>query len=354
MNIVSMQEQDRSSRCADTRQRLGKLVGRLWSVCLDFWRENAASGTTLLAISTAVAGLILLMIILLIGADQERSIELRARKYGIVSHSLTNETSDRAASTAGAQTSEVASATAQVDALHWVRTAAFSITAIGLLAMASGAMHHQWSTRRRRVENWPRPLGSHPDRHHADGWQEVRASLGASAAELLGNRLTVRQVMSTTTPLATPKTSVHALKRMLANKPMMLVAICDPLGRLLGVVGNSDLQRRRGSCAAELMTRDPYTAPPGARIDAAVSMMLDNQIHCLPIVENGQLRGMLTSADLMIAMDCLLQAIRDLSTGGTTRATDTQTIYNQDTKRFPDTSARPNEPPDTITRPLIG
>ncbi len=106
--------------------------------------------------------------------------------------------------------------------------------------------------------------------------------------------------------------------------------------------------------AAELMTRDPYTAPPGARIDAAVSMMLDNQIHCLPIVENGQLRGMLTSADLMIALDCLLQAIRDLSTGGTTRATDTQTIYNQDTKRFPDTSARPNEPPDTITRPLLG
>ena len=52
--------------------------------------------------------------------------------------------------------------------------------------------------------------------------------------------------------------------------------------------------------------------------------MLDNQIHCLPIVENGAARGMLTTGDLMIALDCVLQAIRELSTAGVSRNTDTQ------------------------------
>jgi CBS domain-containing protein len=320
------------------------------AVCREFLQENVAVSTTILAISTAAAGIVLLLIIMLIAADQERSIELRARQYGIVSQGVNGAKSEQAAST----TSRLTSEDAQVDALRWVRAAAFGITTFGLLSIATCAMYRSWSTRRTRVENWPRPYCAHPNRHHADGWQTVRAALGASQAELLGNRLTVRQVMSTITPLAMPKTSARALKRMLANKPMMLVAICDPLGRLLGVVGNSDLQRRPGACAAELMMRDPYTAPPGARLDAAVSLMLDNQLYCLPIVENGQLRGMLTAADLMVALDCLLQAIRDLSTGGASLSTDTQTIYNQDTKRFADTSAQSDEPPDTITRPLIG
>jgi CBS domain-containing protein len=322
--------------------------------CREFLRSNVAAGTTLLAISTAAAGLVLLLVTLLIGADNERSIELRATQFGSWSQELGPEIGDRAASRASQTAFDNGPTTAQADRLRWIRTAAFSVTSLGLLAMAGCSIHQRWSGRRRRLENWPRPMCSLTHRHDANVWQAIRASLGANAAELLGNRLTVRQVMSATTPLASPNTSIRALKSMLAARPMSLVAICDANGHLSGVVGEVDLRRRRGTCAADVMTRDPYTAPPGARLDAAVSLMLDNQLHSLPIVENGLLRGMLTTADLMTALDCVLQAIREVSTAGVSHNTDTQTRRNQETKRFPPAPARQDEPPDTMTAPLIG
>jgi CBS domain-containing protein len=342
------------SRCAAARKAVRPTARGLAAACREFLRENVAAGTTLLAISTAAAGLVLLLIILLIGADHERSIELRATQYGIASQALSRERSDRDAGSTDHAVLEVVPATGQIDALRWIRTVAVGVTAIGLLAMAGCALYQRWSTRRPCAENWPRPFRSLPNRQQADGWQAIRAALGASAAELLSNRLTVRHVMSTATPRAAPNTAVRALKRMLAARPMSLVAICDPLGQLLGVVGEVDIRRRRGTCAADVMTRDPYAAPPGARLDAAVTLMLDHQIHCLPIVENGLLCGMLTTADLMITLDCLLQAIREVSTAGVSLHTDTQSIHNQGTKRFPPAPASQNEPPDTMASPAIG
>jgi CBS domain-containing protein len=298
-----------------------------------------------LAISTATAGLFLLLIVLLIGADHERSIELRATRYGGWSAEMAHDRS-------GQISSDTTTGQGDVDSLRWIRVTAFSVTAISLIAIAVCVLHRRKIPLSRGVENWPRPVCALPHRQHADQWQSVRAALGANIAELLGNRLTVRQVMTTTAPLASPKTSIRALKSMLAARPLMPVAICNSSGMLLGIVSEADL-RRRGHCAADIMTRDPYTAPPGARLDAAVTLMLDNQVHCLPIVEDGMLRGMLTADDLMVALDCLLQAMRDLATTGVSHGADTQIVSNQGTKRFPPTSTRQGESPDTMTAPAV-
>jgi len=198
------------------------------------------------------------------------------------------------------------------------------------------------------IAGWPRPLCAQPDRHDADHWQEIRSTLGSNVADLLSNRLTVRQVMTTATPLASPNTSVRALKSMLAARPLQNVAICDHAGHLLGIVSDLDL-RRRGTCAADVMTREPYTAPPGARLDAAVTLMLDNHIGCLPIVDKGQLCGMLTAGDLTVALDCVLQAIRELTVAKTGLSSDTQTFQIQETRRFPPIPAGLVEPPDTMS-----
>lgn len=320
------------------------------AACREFWRETVAAGTTLLAISTSIVGVVLLMIILLMGADEERSIELRAARYGLLSQqrsramsNITNQ--DRVAN------HPTASA---VDTLRWIRTAALCITALGLMAIVGNLMYQRRPIWDRRLPLWPGTSCARLHRHDADSWQAIRATLGTNVSDLVGNRLTVRQVMSPTTPLGSPGTSIRALKNMLALRPQSLVAICDSTGRLLGVVDDADLRRRGGKCAADVMTCEPYTAPPGARLDAAVTLMLDHQLHCLPIVEDGVLRGMLTIGDLMVALDCVLQAIREVSTTSVAHNTDTQTFHAQGTRRIPPAPTGQHEPPDTIQSPTVG
>lgn len=319
----------------------------------EFCRNKVGAGTVFLALSTATAGLVLLLVILLIGADHDRSIELRATRY----FGSTNEQATKADIPNSGQTARITTAggaaKSAIDTLRWIRTAAFGVTAIGLLGIAACALGYKRAVRRHGRDGWPRPHDALDHRHDADQWQRIRVALGVSATELLGNRLTVRHVMKPTTTLASPTTSLRALKNMLSARPLSLVSICDPAGRLLGVVGAVDVRTRRGSCAADVMTTDPFTAPPGARLDAAVTLMLDNRIHALPIVEDGVLRGMLTTSDLMTTLDCILQAIREVSSASVSHNTDTKTMHNQDTHRFPPAAPKPLDPPDTMTAPAI-
>ena len=49
----------------------------------------------------------------------------------------------------------------------------------------------------------------------------------------------------------------------------------------------------------ELMSNDPYTISPSEPIQLAARRMLEHRISCLPVVEQGQLVGLVTEADFV-------------------------------------------------------
>src|SRR5262249_8954185 len=78
---------------------------------------------------------------------------------------------------------------------------------------------------------------------------------------------------------------------------------------LLGVVSDRDVAHRPGRTAADLMTRNPVTVSPDTPAIQAISAMLNGRFSCVPVVENGELVGLLTTSDLMMALQCTLQLL---------------------------------------------
>ncbi len=92
-------------------------------------------------------------------------------------------------------------------------------------------------------------------------------------------------------------------------------------GRLLGVVSDRDLLRNLSPFIGKLaekprdlatlnrrvhqiMTRKPITVSPETSVEAAVDVMLEQHVSCLPVVtEDGNLVGIVSSRDLLSCPD---------------------------------------------------
>ena len=71
-------------------------------------------------------------------------------------------------------------------------------------------------------------------------------------------------------------------------------------GELLGVVSSRDLERNQGSVTvAELMSRDPICGEPRTTVRQAANRMRGNSVGCLPVVEDGEVVGVVTVSDLL-------------------------------------------------------
>ncbi len=82
------------------------------------------------------------------------------------------------------------------------------------------------------------------------------------------------------------------------------VLVVDPGGRLVGIFTGRDAVRAlaRGSDAASVtladaMTRDPVTIAPDQRAVDALRMMSDGGFRHLPIVADGQIKGIVSRGD---------------------------------------------------------
>jgi acetoin utilization protein AcuB len=82
-----------------------------------------------------------------------------------------------------------------------------------------------------------------------------------------------------------------------------LVVVHDD--RIVGVISDRDLGGKRGAAhrrdkrVAALMTGDIVTARPNGTVKDAAKQMRGSHIGCLPIVDDGTLVGIVTTADLL-------------------------------------------------------
>lgn len=127
----------------------------------------------------------------------------------------------------------------------------------------------------------------------------------------------LRWRMTTNPFTVSPSTTVpEAVELMQTNNVRKLPVVSH--GRLVGVVSQSDIDRASPSRAtsfsageliylisklkvSQVMTADPITIGPDALLDEAAILMRDNKIEILPVVENGELIGVITESDLLEA-----------------------------------------------------
>lgn len=98
-----------------------------------------------------------------------------------------------------------------------------------------------------------------------------------------------------------PEETIAATARLLAERNKGLALVCDPDGKLLGVVSVIDISRAVGAYAERapammvetIMTSDVCSCHLKDSVEEALRKMTERRIRQMPIVEDGMLKGLL-------------------------------------------------------------
>ncbi len=135
-----------------------------------------------------------------------------------------------------------------------------------------------------------------------------------------GGGFCVAHVMTAEPTYVSPDSSVLELVELFHTKQFRHVLVVNHEGRLVGVVSDRDVLRcfgyreapnrsvLAGIVVSELMSEDLLTVGPETPMEQAVSLMMDEGISALPVLNGTELVGILTNTDLHVVLQVLLQS----------------------------------------------
>jgi acetoin utilization protein AcuB len=133
----------------------------------------------------------------------------------------------------------------------------------------------------------------------------------------------IGRIMHTDLITVSPKTTLVEAKELVEKKQIDHLLVVDDRKKLVGIVSDRDLMQYWASPATSLsknelnyllqkvlvsmvMIKTVVTIPTNTTIERAALVMQQNRISALPVMEDGELAGIITSTDVM---GVLLQAI---------------------------------------------
>ena len=125
---------------------------------------------------------------------------------------------------------------------------------------------------------------------------------------------TIGQFMSTDLFTVRPDDLIDLAASLMDWRHIRHVPVENEDGRLVGLITHRDLLRvlskgrpDRDITVRDVMVADPFTVVPSMPTLDAIRLMRDQRIGCLPVVENNQLVGIVTSYDFLEASARLFQ-----------------------------------------------
>ncbi|GAA0518105.1 CBS domain-containing protein [Deinococcus depolymerans] len=124
-------------------------------------------------------------------------------------------------------------------------------------------------------------------------------------------RVHVRDIMRSPVHTVTPQTPLHAALRTLLDRHVGgLPVVQEDTGALMGMLTLTDVLRAEAraprlqwGAAAQHMTRDVVTVTPDTPASEAAATLTVTRLHVLPVVQDGQLIGVLHQRDVRDAVD---------------------------------------------------
>ena len=153
---------------------------------------------------------------------------------------------------------------------------------------------------------------------------------------LRGEPMKARDVMVSPVITVKPSSTVKEIAKTLVDRHISAVPVVDDDGKLVGIISEGDLMHRaeigterryrwwprlvRGDAsisfgyikaharrAADVMTRDVFTATPETPLDEIAVLLERNSIKRVPIIRDGRLVGIVSRANLVQALATILR-----------------------------------------------
>jgi CBS domain-containing protein len=126
---------------------------------------------------------------------------------------------------------------------------------------------------------------------------------GVSCSERRLETMRASNIMTPNPVTVRENTPVSDAARLLVQNWVSGLPVVDAEGRLVGIISERDLlfQHRTIRYVGDVMTRDLITAEESASIDDLATMLLEHCIKRVPILRGGQLVGIVSRHDLLLA-----------------------------------------------------
>ena len=143
--------------------------------------------------------------------------------------------------------------------------------------------------------------------------------------------LKVKDIMTTEIITVSPETEIVKATKLLLENRINGVPVLDETGRLVGILCQSDLiaqqqklpipsfftlldgliplisekqldkqvRKIAAVTVAEAMTPNPVTVQPDTNIDEVAALMVDRNFHTIPVVDGGELVGIVGKEDIL-------------------------------------------------------
>lgn len=119
-----------------------------------------------------------------------------------------------------------------------------------------------------------------------------------------------RDVMSNPVIILRPDTPAHAAAALLVSHGFTAAPVVDAERHVIGIATEADLMRGRvmpegvldeqpEPTVAAVMTSSPIAMRPDDDLAEVVAAMLDSRIRSVPIIEDGELVGIVTQRDVL-------------------------------------------------------
>jgi predicted transcriptional regulator/Flp pilus assembly pilin Flp len=141
--------------------------------------------------------------------------------------------------------------------------------------------------------------------------RKIQLALAADPSALFDSRLQVSHLMTDRVEAVKPEASLTRVHEVMRTGRRRHLPVCEASGRLVGIISDRDL-RKAGRCAADIMTANPCTVAPDMLIVPTVTLLLNHRISCVPVVQNDKLCGLVTTTDLLMALQGALQALQKM------------------------------------------
>ncbi|MCC9627344.1 CBS domain-containing protein [Blastopirellula sp. JC732] len=127
---------------------------------------------------------------------------------------------------------------------------------------------------------------------------------------LLENQIEVRNLMSTQVVRVQPGRNVAEMRRLMTTQHLRHLVVVDETERAVGVISDRDLLAVKDGIAADIMHAPVMAISPQSMLLPTVSHMIENNISCLPVVEEDRVVGIITTTDLLLTLQSILRILQ--------------------------------------------
>jgi CBS domain-containing protein len=264
---------------------------------------GGSSAVEYAAILAMVAGLSYVAYALL-GAPVERALSQVAQGTPGAREAAAKN-AGREASAPSTGDSAVAADAPANPAFDWLPASALLLTLV-----AAGALVFDRRRRAHRlVELQETSLPASLKANFVEKRQQILRVLTGHTRRNPGESVTVRHLMTNKLTTIEGSETVEEICQLMRDTRIRHLLVVRGEGELLGIISDRDVAHRSGRNAEHIMTRNPTTVTPETPAIQAISMMLGGRFSCVPVVEGTKLVGLLTTTDVMMALQCTLQIL---------------------------------------------